>query len=231
MAMTYKQLADKARLILSRMEKSGIQNDTVTTFKNNLEVFWQRAGKKSPTKSGISINKKMTTEQRKEMATILRSFINAPRNTPQKIESDWKKQIGEYLKPLSPKYQEQYEQKIQNMSISEKSRELERLDRIGKTRKINQSLGSRILQYIYRRQQNMQLSSQVMQEAIIKAIDAFEQEHIDVYNMIHEMDIPEKDKESMWQTYKDDEMFNNKEAFWDSIIDFYDQIVNESGEF
>lgn len=77
----------------------------------------------------------------------------------------------------------------------------------------------------------MQLSSQVMQEAIIKAIDAFEQEHIDVYNMIYDMDIPEKDKESMWETYKDDEMFNNKEAFWDSIIDFYDQIVNESGEF
>ena len=231
MAMTYKQLADKARLILSRMEKSGIQNDTVSTFKNNLEVFWQRAGKKSPTKSGISINKKMTTEQRKEMAAILRSFINAPRNTPQKIESDWKKQIGDYLKPLSPKFQEQYEQKIQNMSISEKSRELERLDRIGKTRKINQSLGSRILQYIYRRQQNIQLSSKVMQEAIIKVIDAFEEEHIDVYNMIWEMDIPEKDKESMWETYKDDEMFNNKEAFWDSIIDFYDQIVNESGEF
>lgn len=231
MAMTYKQLADKARLILSRMEKSGIQNDTVATFKNNLEVFWQRAGKKSPTKSGISINKKMTKEQRKEIADILRAFIKAPRNTPQKVEADWKKQIGDYLKPLSPKYQEQYEQKIQNMSIAEKSRELERLDRIGKTRKINQSLGSRILQYIYRRQQNMQLSSQVMQEAIIKAMDAFEQEHIDVYNMIQEMDIPEKDKDTMWQTYKDDEMFNNKEAFWDSIIDFYDQIVNESGEF
>ena len=42
---------------------------------------------------------------------------------------------------------------------------------------------------------------------------------------------PEKDKESMWYTYRDQEMFNNKEAFWDSIIDFYDQIVNESGEF
>lgn len=231
MAMTYKKLADKARLILSRMEKSGIQNDAVATFKNNLEVFWQRARKKSPTKSGISINKKMTADQRKEMADILRAFIKAPRNTPQKIESDWKKRIGDYLKPLSPKYQERYEEKVQNMSVAEKSRELERLDRIGKNRKINQSLGSRILQYIYRRSLNMHLSSRVMQQAIIKAMEAFDVEHNDFYEFIQGLDISEKDKDSMWQTYKDQEMFNNKEAFWDSIIDFYDQIVNESGEF
>lgn len=196
---TYKGLAGQTNLILSRIEKSGLYGvSSVEKLKNNLANFWEKRGRKSPTKSGISFNKKMSAEDKREMAQILRSFINEPRKTPEEIRAEYNEKIAEYLKDLSPTYQEKFNDK----SEKEMYMDLERIDRVLKSRKVIESLGSDVVNQIYNRSKDMGLNGDTMATAIYNAME----------NGIF------------------DRFENTSEQFdvlYDFILDEYDNIINE----
>lgn len=196
---TYKGLAKQTNLILSRIEKSGLIGvSAVEKLKNNLANFWEKRGKKSPTKSGISFNKRMTAEDKREMAQILRSFIREPRKTPEEIREEYEEKIAEYLKDLSPKYQE----KFKNKSENDMYMDLERIDRVLKSRKIIESLGSDVVNQIYKRSKDMGLNGETMATAIYNAM---ENGALDNFH-----NTPE-----------------DFEIVFDNILDEYDNLINE----
>lgn len=196
---TYKGLAGQTNLILSRIEKAGLIGvSAVEKLKNNLANFWEKRGKKAPTKSGISFNKRMTAEDKSEMAQILRSFIKEPRKTPEEIREEYEEKIAEYLKELSPAYQE----KFKNKTEKDMYMDLERIDRVLKSRKVIESLGSDVVNQIYKRSKDMGLNGETMVTAIYNAMEkgAF------------------------------DNFENTPEQFdilYDNILDEYDNLVNE----
>lgn len=196
---TYKGLAGQTNLILSRIEKAGLIGvSAVEKLKNNIENFWEKRGKKSPTKSGISFNKRMTAEDKREMAQILRSFINEPRKTPEEIREEYEEKIAEYLKDLSPKYQE----KFKNKSENDMYMDLERIDRVLKSRNVIESLGSDVVNQIYKRSKDMGLNGETMATAIYNAME-----------------------KGVFDSFE-----NSPEQFdvlYDNILDEYDRIVNE----
>ena len=197
---TYKGLAGQTNLILSRIEKAGLYGvSAVEKLKNNLANFWEKRGKKAPTKSGISFNKKMTTEDKREMAQILRSFINEPRKTPEEIRKEYNEKIVEYLQGLSPKYQE----KFKNRTEREMYMDLERIDRAIKQAKIMESLGSEVVNKIYARADEMGLNAGTMSTAL--------------YNVVIES--------SNYDEYRNTP--ENFEKLFDDILSEYDRLVNE----
>lgn len=196
---TYKGLAGQTNLILSRLEKSGLQGiSSVEKLKNNLNNFWEKRGKKPPTKSGISFNKKMNAEDKREMAQILRSFINEPRKTPEEIRAEYNEKIAEYLKDLSPKYQE----KFANKSEKDMYMDLERIDRVLKSRKVVESLGSDIVNQIYKRAEEMELNGDTMGTAIFNVMESGDFDNIT-------------------------EITEDFDYLYDRILDEYDILVNE----
>lgn len=196
---TYKGLAGQTNLILSRIEKAGLYGvSAVEKLKNNLENFWEKRGKNPPTKSGISFNKKMNAEEKREMAQILRAFLAEPRKTPEEIKEEYEEKIAEYLKDLSPKYQE----KFKNKSETDMYMDLERIDRVLKSRKVIESLGSDVVNQIYKRAKDMSLNSDTMATAIYNAME----------------------------NGKFDDFTNTAENFellFDDILTEYDNLVNE----
>ena len=197
---TYKGLAGQTNLILSRIEKAGLIGvSAVEKLKNNLANFWEKRGKKPPTKSGISFNKKMNAEDKREMAQILRSFINEPRKTPEEIRKEYNEKIVEYLQGLSPKYQE----KFKNRTEREMYMDLERIDRAIKQAKIIESLGSELVNQIYTRVDEMGLNAGTMSTALYNVV--IESGNYDEYR-----NTPE-----------------NFEKLFDDILSEYDRLVNE----
>ena len=196
---TYKGLAGQTNLILSQIEKSGLYGvSAVEKLKNNLANFWEKRGKKSPTKSGISFNKRMNAEDKREMAQILRSFLKEPRKTPREIREEYEEKIAEYLKDLSPTYQE----KFKNKTEKDMYMDLERIDRVLKSRKVIESLGSDVVNQIYKRAKDMCLNGDTMATAVYNAME----------NGIF------------------DNFENTSEQFdilYDNILDEYDKLVNE----
>ena len=196
---TYKGLAGQTNLILFRIEKSGLYGvSAVEKLKNNLANFWEKRGRKPPTKSGISFNKTMNAEDKREMAQILRSFINEPRKTPEEIREEYNEKIAEYLKNLSPKYQE----KFSNKSEKEMYMDLERIDKVLKSRKVIESLGSDVVNQIYKRAKDMGLNGDTMATAIYNAM---ENGALDNFH-----NTPE-----------------DFEIVFDNILDEYDNLINE----
>ena len=197
---TYKGLAGQTNLILSRLEKSGLQGiSAVEKLKNNLANFWEKRGKKPPTKSGISFNKRMNSEDKREMAQILRAFINEPRKTPEDIRKEYNEKIVEYLKGLSPKYQE----KFKNRTEREMYMDLDRIDRAIKQAKIMESLGSEVVNQLYTRADDMGLNAGTMSAAL--------------YNVVIES--------GNYDEYKNTS--ENFEKLFDDILTEYDKLVNE----
>lgn len=150
MARSYKALSQKANMIKTRLEEKGLSNvESLEILNNNLEIFWNKYNQKSPTNSGISFNKNMTSQQKKEMAEILRTFIDSPRKTENEISEEYESKFTKYLQGLSPKYREKIEKENDNKTVKEMYEELTKIERILNERKVIESLGSDLLHDIY----------------------------------------------------------------------------------
>lgn len=151
--LTYRQKATKANMIMNRLEKQGLENiESYQELQNDLEVFWNKKGKKAPTKSGISFNKNMTAQEKREMSKIVDKFLNAPRKTEQEIKEEYETKYDEYIDGLSPKNQEKKLKELENKSVSEMYNEMQKIERILYERKVIESLGSEIVKDIYKKQ-------------------------------------------------------------------------------
>lgn len=150
--MTYKQLGTRANMLLKRMEKQGLENTSrYQEFQIDIQNFWEKRSKIPPTKSGISFSKKMSVDDRKEMADIVRKFLKGKRKEENEIKKEYQEKTDEYISGLSPKNQEKAKQEleIENKTVKEMYNELERLERILNERKVVESLGSDLVHDIY----------------------------------------------------------------------------------
>jgi len=164
MAMTDRELVSKVGMIYKRMKAKNPDNERVKILENQLDVFYQRHKMKRPTKSGISINKKMTTEEKKEMRQILRQFRNAPRNTEEKINKEFDKKYAQYLSGIS-----RSTIPSENLSIKQKENVLKIIDRILQDRKFIQSLGSEAIHKLYYEHQKPEnLDTEQIRKALTK---------------------------------------------------------------
>lgn len=172
--MTYKQLGTRANMILKRMEKQGLENTSrYQEFKIDLQNFWEKRSKIPPTKSGISFNKKMTKDDRKEMADMIRKFLKGKRKEEKEIKQEYQVKTDEYISGLSSKNQEKAREElnIKNKSVAEMYSELERLDRILNERKVIESLGSDLVGDIYNSKvDDLELKTDTMTLALFKVV-------------------------------------------------------------
>lgn len=172
--MTYKQLGTKANMLLKRMEKQGLENTSrYQSFKLDIQNFWEKRSKIPSTKSGISFNKKMSVDDRKEMADIVRTFLNGKRKEEKAIKKEYQEKTDEYISGLSPKNQKKAreELRVENKSVSEMYGELERFERILNERKVIESLGSDLVGDIYNSKvDDLELDTDTMTIALFKVV-------------------------------------------------------------
>ena len=172
--MTYKQLGTKANMLLKRMEKQGLENTSrYQEFKIDLQTFWEKRGKIPTTKSGISFNKKMSADDRKEMADIVRKFLKGKRKEENEIKQEYQEKTAAYISGLSPKNQEKArdELNIENKSVAEMYTELEKIERILNERKVIESLGSDLVGDIYNNKvDDLELDTDTMTLALFKVV-------------------------------------------------------------
>lgn len=172
--MTYKQLGTKANMLLKRMEKQGLENTSrYQEFQIDIQNFWEKRSKIPPTKSGISFSKKMSADDRKEMAKIVRKFLNSKRKEEKEIKKEYQEKTDEYISGLSPKNQEKAREEldIENKSVAEMYGEIERLERILNERKVIESLGSDLVGDIYNNKvDDLELDTDTMTLALFKVV-------------------------------------------------------------
>lgn len=172
--MTYKQLGTRANMLLKRMEKQGLENTSrYQSFKLDIQNFWEKRSKIPPTKSGISFNKKMSADDRKEMADIVRTFLKGKRKEEKEIKQEYQEKTNEYIGGLSPKNQEKAREElsVENKSVAEMYSELERLERILNERKVIESLGSDLVGDIYNSKvDDLELDTDTMTLALFKVV-------------------------------------------------------------
>lgn len=171
---TYKQLGTRANMILKRLEKQGLENTSrYQEFQIDIQTFWEKRSKIPPTKSGISFNKKMSADDRKEMADIVRKFLKGKRKEEKEIKQEYQSKTDEYISGLSPKNQEKARDELnfENKSVAEMYTELERLDRILNERKVIESLGSDLVGDIYNSKvDDLDLKTDTMTLALFKVV-------------------------------------------------------------
>lgn len=172
--MTYKQLGTRANMILNRMEKQGLENTSrYQEFQIDIQNFWEKRSKIPPTKSGISFSKKMSVDDRKEMADIVRKFLKGKRKEETEIKKEYQEKSDEYISGLSPKNQEKAREElnIENKTAKEMYSELERLERILNERKVIESLGSDLVGDIYNSKvDDLELDTDTMTLALFKVV-------------------------------------------------------------
>lgn len=171
--MTYKQLGSRANMLLKRMEKQGLENTSrYQEFQIDVQTFWEKRGKIPPTKSGISFSKKMSSDDRKEMAKIVRKFLNSKRKEENEIKKEYQEKTDEYISGLSPKNQEKArdELNLENKSVAEMYSELEKIERILNERKVIESLGSDLVGDIYNKVDDLELDTDTMTLALFKVV-------------------------------------------------------------
>lgn len=172
--MTYKQLGTRANMLLKRMEKQGLENiSRCQEFQIDIQNFWEKRSKIPPTKSGISFSKKMSSDDRKEMAKIVRKFLNSKRKEEKEIKKEYQEKTDEYISGLSLKNQEKAREEldIENKSVAEMYAEMEKIERILNERKVIESLGSDLVGDIYNSRVNdLDLDTDTMKLALFKVV-------------------------------------------------------------
>ena len=172
--MTYKQLGTRANMLLKRMENQGLENTSrYQEFQIDIQNFWEKRSKIPPTKSGISFNKKMSSDDRKEMAKIVRKFLNSKKKEEKEIKKEYQEKTDEYISGLSPKNQEKARDElgIENKSVAEMYDEMERIERILNERKVIESLGSDLVGDIYNSKvDDLELDTDTMTLALFKVV-------------------------------------------------------------
>ena len=204
MALSYKALAEKARIRLKTLEKIAPKSESLENLKNNLEVFYSRNEIKQTTKSGISFTKKMSVDERKEMSRILRVFLKDDLTTATGINKEFNKVFNEYKKDDSIKSTKYDIDDLNNLSYQDKLNLLERLKRVVEDRKFKESLGSDVLYTLYYKHM-LNAENPLNYETLRKAMARYIKNNGDDEN-------------------------KTSAAVVDDILKYYDDIINESGE-
>ena len=203
MARSYKKLAEIGRRRIENLQKMDIESDAFEKFQNNLDVFYSKYPNLKRTKSGISFTKKMTADQRKEMAQITRAFLNEPLTTPSSIDREFKKKFKDYIKDDSVRNPQIDNDDFNNLSYKDKVKLIDRIDRILQDRKFKESLGSEVLYILYyNHQQPLDMNPETLRQAMVQYVE----------------------NENIENSSIDSDYVVN------SILSIYDDLINESGE-
>ena len=95
MAYSDKELVARARRRVATMEKYGVENDALKNFRQDIEKFYRDFNVKKTSKSGISLTKQMSTEERGYMRQFIRNFMSEESGVTQ-IEREYDKMFSYY---------------------------------------------------------------------------------------------------------------------------------------
>lgn len=172
MALSDKELIRRANVRYNKLLKEDIQNDVRQNLEQELRIFYSK--NKQYTKNPLYISKRMDSQQRKVMRSILRSFLSDEQSTTGGINRKYKS----YLKSVNNHRQKPLRQK----TIKEQAKELKVLERILTNRMMNNILSSDQKQSIWEEQRNSNISRKDIRNGFMKLVEEQASETDIVFN-------------------------------------------------
>ena len=178
MAYSDKELVARARRRVETMEKYGVENDALKSLKNSLDIFYNDFNVPKTSKSGISITKKMSTDERQYMRSIIRQFMNGESGIDY-IEKKYDQFMNKYYNDT------QYSNIQPAATVKEKAQTLDYIRNVMTDRFIAEHYDSEVLNAIYYDYADTKEDADLYRKAFIEVIKEDIQDGL-IYNPINE---------------------------------------------